>query len=77
MYVCHWSDEIVDHLAEHGVSPEEFEEVINDPVTEFSSDSSGLPMAVGWQGDRWLYCVFKFQTEIDVEPVTAYFIEDR
>ena len=26
-----WTDEIIDHLAEHDVSPDDFEEVVSEP----------------------------------------------
>ncbi len=27
-----WTDEIIEHLAEHGVTPDDFERVVNRPV---------------------------------------------
>ena len=30
-YEFQWTDEIINHLAEHGVSPEDFEEVVSNP----------------------------------------------
>lgn len=35
-YIFIWSDETIEHLEEHGVSPDEFERVVQDP------DSNGL-----------------------------------
>jgi hypothetical protein len=66
----------VRHIAEHGITPEEVEEVLNDPNTSFGvSRSSGLPMAFGWSSrGRHLTVVFE-RVEADpptVRPVTAY-----
>jgi hypothetical protein len=66
----------VQHIAEHGITQEEVEEVLNDPRTSFGvSRSSGLPMAFGGtMGSRYLTVVFE-RVEADpptVRPVTAY-----
>src|SRR5580698_4781860 len=42
-YFFVWTPEIEEHLAEHDVSPEEFEEVVSDPEYEDISRSSGNP----------------------------------
>jgi hypothetical protein len=64
------------HIAEHGITPAEVEEVLDDPRTTFGvSQSSGLPMAFGWTlSGRHLTVVFE-RVEADpptVRPVTAY-----
>ena len=65
----------VEHLAEHGISKEEFEEVLRGPESEATSDSSGRPMAFGWTSTgRYLAIVWE-EIEEDpraVYPVTAY-----
>jgi hypothetical protein len=66
----------VHHIAEHGVTQNEVEEVLNDPRSSFGvSESSGLPMAFGWTSiGRHLTIVFE-RVEADpptVKPVTAY-----
>ncbi|SRR6266446_2665411 len=66
----------VQHIAEHGITPEEVEAVMNDPGTSFGvSASSGLPMAFGWSASgRYVTVVFE-RVEADpptVRPVTAY-----
>jgi hypothetical protein len=76
MRVFHWSDEIIEHLAEHDVTPEEFEEVVNFPESVTTSRDSGWPAAIGWAGGRKLFCVYRELTRIDAEAVTAYEIED-
>jgi hypothetical protein len=75
-YFFVWTPEIVEHLAEHGVTPEEFEEVVSDPECEDVSRSSGNPIAFGstWAG-RSICCVYKRHDEDTIEPVTAYELE--
>ncbi len=38
-----WTDEIVDHLAEHGVNQQDFEEVVSNPHRVGMSRSTGRP----------------------------------
>ena len=38
-----WTDEIIEHLAEHDVAPEDFEQVVSAPDDVGASDSTGLP----------------------------------
>jgi hypothetical protein len=67
------TSEIVDHLAEHGVTPEDFEEIVSDPESEGVSRSTGNPLAFGSTSDgRFLCCVFKRLDDDTIEPVTAY-----
>lgn len=69
-----WDDESEAHLAEHGVSPEEFEEIVMHPDDKKESRSSGLPAAIGETPDgRVLFCVYELLSDgITVLPVTAY-----
>ena len=36
-----WTDEIIEHIAEHDVAPEDFEQVVSSPEDVGASDSSG------------------------------------
>jgi len=75
-YVFTWTPEIMEHLAEHGVTPEEFEEVVSNPNYEVESRSTGNPPAFGYTAEgRCLCCVFKRLDEDAIEPVTAYEVE--
>ena len=68
-----WTPEIVDHLAQHGVAPDEFEEIVSDPEGEDVSRSTGNPVAFPSTSDgRILFCVFKRLDDDMIEPVTAY-----
>jgi hypothetical protein len=68
-----WTDEIVAHLAEHGVTQDDFEYVVCHPVSSGISRSSGLPAAWGYTQDgRYLIAVFDKLDECTVLPVTAF-----
>lgn len=72
-YFFIWTPEMVEHLAEHEVTPEEFEEVVSRPDWEEPSRSTGNRLAFGSTSeDRLLCCVFKRFDEDAIEPVTAY-----
>jgi hypothetical protein len=77
LYFFIWTPEIIDHLAEHDVTPEEFEQVVSHPDQEDVSRSTGNPLAFGFTSDgRYLCCVFKLLDEDTIEPVTAYEVEN-
>lgn len=68
-----WTDETVDHLAEHGVSQDDFEYVLSRPTREGISRSTGLPAAWGHTRDgRYIIIVYEQIDRLTVLPVTAY-----
>lgn len=68
-----WTDEIVEHLAEHDVTPDEFEEVVSHPAHTEVSRSSGRPCCWGeTAAGRRLFCVYEFADDTTIIPVTAY-----
>ena len=72
-YFFVWTPEIVAHLAEHTVTPEEFEQVVNNPDYEDLSRSTGNPLAIGaTDAGRYLCCVFRRYDGVTIEPITAY-----
>jgi uncharacterized DUF497 family protein len=75
--ICIWSDETIDHLAQHGVTPEDFEYVLANPREEVISNTSGRPAATGYAPDgRLLFCVYEEIDETYVDPITAYEIDE-
>jgi uncharacterized DUF497 family protein len=75
-YFFVWNDEVIAHLAEHGVSPEEFENIICNPLSEDVSRSSGRPVAFGLTEDgRRLVCVYELIDPSTVMPITAYEVD--
>ncbi len=68
-----WTDEISEHLAEHGVTPEEFEEIVRRPERRGESRSTGRPCCWGEAPDgRYLICVYEYLDELTIIPFTAY-----
>lgn len=68
-----WTDEIVEHLAEHGVSQDDFERVVCHATNKGISRSSGLPCRWGYTDDgRYLIAIFEELDPITLLPVTAY-----
>ncbi len=75
-----WDDEPggnVEHIAEHGLSPDDVEEVLFSPVDHDTSRSSGLPIAFGFTPDgRYILVVYEKISDVMVYPVTAYDVEE-
>ena len=72
-YEFFWNDEIIEHLAEHDVAPEDFEQVVSDPDDVGTSDSSGLPCAWGETADgRFVICIYEEIDDVLLLPVTAF-----
>ena len=72
-YDFRWNDEIIKHFDEHGVSPEDFEDVVSDPDEIGESRSTGRPCCWGETADgRFLFCVFEKIDDFTIVPVTAF-----
>jgi hypothetical protein len=55
-----WDGDRIDHLAEHGVEPEDFEAIVQRPDRQGVSKSSGRPVAYGYAADgRYLKCLYE------------------
>jgi len=68
-----WTDEAIEHLAEHGVTQDDFEQVVCHPDSKGFSRSSRLPAAWGYtDDDRYIMAVYEELDELTVRPVTAY-----
>lgn len=68
-----WSDEIIDHIERHGISPPDFEHVVRNPVRKGWSRSSGLPVSWGYTQDgRYIMAVYEELDDATILPVTAY-----
>jgi uncharacterized DUF497 family protein len=67
----------VEHIAEHGVTPEDVEGVICDPLATTQSRNSKRPVATGYTSDgRLILVIYEQIDESTVYPVTSYEIED-
>ena len=68
-----WTDEIIEHLGEHGITSDDFERVVKRPVDVRASRSSELPAAFGYTEDgRYIIAIYDFIDDVTVLPVTAY-----
>ena len=71
----------IQHIAEHDVTPEEVEEVLNDRHSRtVYSASSGRPITFGWTAsERYLAVVWEVADEepLTVYPITAYPVPER
>ena len=74
--IFRWNEWNVDHVAEHGVSPEEAEWVVEHarrPYPELQEESKWRVAGRG-HGDRWLQVIFVFDPD---DEDTAYVIHAR
>ncbi|MCI0379803.1 MAG: hypothetical protein L0215_19660 [Gemmataceae bacterium] len=72
-YFFFWTDEIIAHLAENDITPQDFEHVLMNPIDETTSHSSALPAAFGYTQDgRFIIAVFEYLDDTTILPVTAY-----
>lgn len=76
-YLFLWDVETEVHLADHGVTPEEFEEVVCDPDSVGESRSSARNIAFGYTSSgKYLACLYELVDEDTVLPVTAYEVDE-
>jgi hypothetical protein len=79
-YKVVWNDEPggnVEHIAEHGLTPEDVEEVLFSPLDRDVSRSTGLPIVFGFTPDgRYILVVYEQIDEVTIYPVTAYEVEE-
>ena len=66
------------HIAEHGLTVDEVEYVLENPTEETRSASTGRPCCFGHTpaGD-WILVVYEQIDEETVYPVTAYEVPER
>lgn len=71
-----WLDQNITHIAEHGITPEEVEQVLREPIGEDISRTTGNPIAFGYTVSiRKLAVVYAMIDEITIYPITAYDVE--
>ncbi len=63
----------VHHIAEHGLTIEDVEHVLENPTAEGTSDSTGRPCCLGCTpGGEFIIVVYEHIDEETIYPVTAY-----
>ncbi len=69
----------IEHLAEHGVTQDDFETVFRNSDAELISRSRGLPMRFGYTTDgRFIAIVYEWlEADMTVLPVTAFDAPER
>jgi hypothetical protein len=73
-----WTDEIIAHLAEDDVRPEDFEFVLDHPTKQGTSVSSGRPCVWGYtEHGRHLIAVYQRLDNLTILPVTAYEVPEE
>lgn len=76
-YDFFWTNEIIQHIGEHGVSQEDFEHVVRHPVRSGESKSTGRPAAWGYTKDgRYVIAVYEEIDDVTLLPVTAYEVSE-
>lgn len=71
-----WNDDIEEYITQHGVTPEEFEQVVLNSREVRTSHSSGRPMVFDpTSTGKYLACVFEYVDADQVIPVTAYKVD--
>jgi hypothetical protein len=72
-YQVIWTDELIEHLAEHDISPDDFEYVIMNPVQQIQSRSSGRRAVYGYTPDgRWVFASYDIEDDFTVYPSTCF-----
>ena len=75
-YFFQWDDETVQHLAEHGVTTEDFQAIVSQARVFGRSKSTSREMAFGWTGaGEFVACVFERIEADTIIPITAYEVE--
>ena len=68
-----WTDDNIEHLAEHGITQDDFQQVVCNPSREGKSRSSGLPAAWGYTTNgRYIMAVYEELDAVTILPVTAF-----
>lgn len=67
----------VRHIAEHGLTIEDVEYVLENPTSEAISQSTGRPCCFGYTpGDDYIIVVYEQVDEGTIRPVTAYEVSE-
>jgi len=78
LYFYVWTNELIEHLAEHDLTPDDFEFVLANPTEKGISDSSGLPAVWGYtEQGRFIIAVYRDLDDVTILPVTAYDVPER
>lgn len=75
-YFIQWDDRPgrnADKIAQHGLTKDDVEDVLFDPVLKQRSRTTGHPMWSGFTGSgRWVSVVFMWIDAVTMLPITAF-----
>ena len=67
----------VQHIAQHGLTIDEVESVLNNPLSETKSHSSARPCCFGYTpGEEYIIVVYEAIDDDTAYPVTAYHVPE-
>ena len=67
----------VAHIARHGLTTDDVEAVLTDPVRDDTSNSSVRPICFGYTPDgRYICVVYEEVDDVTLYPVTAFEVEE-
>lgn len=77
-YFCQWNDDIIAYLSLHGISPEDFEFVVQQPQSVTRSHSSQREIAFGYTASgEYIACLYEWINEDTLVPITAYPVPEK
>jgi hypothetical protein len=77
-YEFWWDDRNLAKIDINGLTTDEVESVVCDPIKVDRSRRSGHPIAFGFAGDgRMIACVYEPFDELTVRPITAFYLESK
>jgi hypothetical protein len=72
-----WTDSLIQHIEEHGVSQDDFEHVVCNPASKGYSRASHLSASWGYTMDgRYVMAVHEVLDQVTILPVTAYEVRE-
>jgi uncharacterized DUF497 family protein len=75
-YFFHWDDDLVEYIAQHGVSVDDFQTVVMSSWRTIQSKTTDRDIVFGWTGDgRYIACVFEWIDKDSILPITAFEVE--
>lgn len=68
-----WTPELIDYIAQHGITVDEFEDVVQNPEETEISRSSGDLLAKGTVfNGKYVVAIYTMVDRVTVLPITAY-----
>lgn len=76
-FLFQWTEHNIDYIAQHGISQDDFEEVVQHPVARGRSRRSAQRAAWGYTPDgRYIMAIYEMIDPVTVFPVNAFEVEE-